>query len=43
MPSINAALGLAQMESLKFFLKTKKKIYKNYKEISKNFEEFELY
>ena len=42
MPSINAALGLAQMESLKFFLKTKKKIYKNYKEISKNFEEFEL-
>lgn len=42
MPSINAALGLAQMESLKFFLKTKKKIYKNYNEISKNFNEFEL-
>lgn len=42
MPSINAALGLAQLNSLKLFLKTKKVIFEKYKEISVNFNEFNL-
>lgn len=42
MPSLNAALGLAQLNSLKFFLKNKKIIFKKYLEISENFNDFDL-
>ena len=42
MPSLNAALGLAQLNSLKFFLKNKKIIFKKYMEISENFNDFDL-
>ena len=30
MPSLNAALGLAQLEKIKIFLKLKRKLYKKY-------------
>ncbi len=42
MPSINAAIGIAQLKNLNFFLKTKKNIFNKYKEISKKFTEFDL-
>ena len=42
MPSINAAIGIAQLKNLSFFLKTKKNIFNKYKEISKKFTEFDL-
>ena len=36
MPNINAALGCAQFKKLKFILKKKRKIFKEYKDIFKD-------
>ena len=42
MPSINAILGIAQLKKMKKFLKCKRKIYLNYKNIAKNFNQFDI-
>jgi perosamine synthetase len=43
MPSINAALGLAQIEKINFFLNAKKKLYEKYKEQLGGIEGVTLY
>jgi aminotransferase in exopolysaccharide biosynthesis len=42
MPNLNAALGLAQLESLDFFIKKKRILYKKYFEVFKNFDNIYL-
>ena len=43
MPSINAALGLAQIEKINFFLNAKKRLYEKYKKQLDNIEGITLY
>lgn len=42
LPSLNASLGVSQLEKIEFFIQKKKKIFKLYKKIFENFEEFEM-
>lgn len=42
MPNLNAALGLAQLESLDFFIKKKRILYKKYFDVFKDFENIYL-
>ena len=43
MPSLNASLGLAQLKKLNYYLKAKRKIYKNYNKCFKNNKYFFLF
>ena len=43
MPNLNAALGLAQMEKIKIFLKAKKTLFKSYLKVFKKIEGISLY
>ena len=43
LPGLNAALGLSQIKKFKKILKAKKKLNKKYRNIFKNFKEFEFF
>ncbi len=42
MPAINAALGLGQLEKLKYFLRKKRRLFEKYKKNFKNFKEAKI-
>ena len=43
MPALNAALGLAQLEKLPFFIEQKRSLAKKYQEVFKDIEEIEFF